>query len=162
MPFAIFEDKALQTYGIMKIKGKFLEDKLVMSHEQITKLIKEHGVDIVVLEDVFLGKNFTGTKSTLQTIGVLRHAAYLQNAICFLVPASKWRKGVIKKNRRESMKEQAVNYVNEMYDLDLEFHKSRTKTDDDIAEAIIMTEGLVWNRYTVENVKVFKDKKVVG
>ncbi len=158
MPYSVFEDKFLVDYGLIKIKGKFLEDKMSQAYKEITELIRKHGIAIVLLEDVYYGRNFTSTKSTLQMVGALRTACYENNATSFLVPASKWRKGIIKGGIRENMKEQAVNYVNDNYDLEFTYEKERTSTDHDIAESIIMTEGLVWGRYTLEKVRVFKRK----
>jgi crossover junction endodeoxyribonuclease RuvC len=155
MPFSVFEDKELVDFGILKVEGKHLEDKLFSAYTNIQSLIDKYKVQVVVLEDVFYSKNFTSTKNTLQTLGALRLASYQKNAICYTVQASKWRKGVVKGRQRQSLKEQAVDYVNEMYDLNLTYDKSRTKTQDDIAEAIIMLEGLVWQRYTLENVSLF-------
>lgn len=154
-PYAIFQDKELIAYGVLPIEGKFLEDKIKSAHDNVIELAEKYKVDVFVFESLYYGKNAWGAISTLQVLGGMRLGAYMKNATCFTVNASKWRKGVIKGRQRTTVKEQAVNYVNEMYGLDLKYNKSRTKTDDDMAEAIIMTEGLVWNRYTVENVKVF-------
>lgn len=153
MVYAVFNDKELVTFGILKIKGKVLDDKLKYSYGAITEIIKKHSVDVVILEDVYYSKNFTSTKSTLQTMGVLKLASKLENVLCFTVQASKWRKGVIKKSTRDTMKKQAVDYVNEFYDLGLVHSTNRVKSDDDIAEAIIMTEGIVWGRYEIDDFK---------
>lgn len=158
MPFAVFNDKELYDFGILRVKGKYLEDKLDEASKNIQELIDKYEVDVVILEDVFLSKGFTSTKNTLQMLGSLRLSAYRKGAVCFTVQATKWRKGVIKQGKRNPMKKQAVEYVNEMYDLDLTYDKNRTKTQDDIAEAIIMVEGLVWQRYTLDKVRIFKDK----
>jgi len=155
MPFSVFEDKDLVDFGLLKIKGKYLEDKLFAGYTNIQELIDKYKVDVVVLEDVFYSKNFTSTKNTLAMVGALRLGAYQKEVPCFSVHASKWRKGIIKGRQRASVKQQAVDYVNEMYDLDLTYDKNRTKTQDDMAEAILMLEGLVWQRYTIENVRVF-------
>ena len=158
MPFAVFENKELKDFGILSVKGKYLEEKLAYASREIEDLIYLYEVDVVVLEDVFLAKNFTSTKNTLQMMGALRLSSYKSGATCFTVMATQWRKGVIKQGKREPMKKQAIEYVNEMYDLDLEYDHRKTKTQDDIAEAIIMIEGLVWQRYTLDKVKIFKDK----
>lgn len=158
MPYAVFDNKDLVDFGIIKIKGKYLEDKLKAGYTEIQKKIDDYDIDVVILEDVYHGVNFTSTKSTLQMLGALRMGAYEKDAVAFLVPATKWRKGVIKQTRRATMKQQAVDYANEMYDLDLMYDKKRTRTQDDMAEAIIMTEGLVWQRYTLEKVRMFSDK----
>ncbi len=158
MPFAVFDGKELIDYGILKVEGKYLEDKLASASENLTNAIEEYKIDVIVLEDVFYYKNFTSTKNTLMMLGALRLSAYKKNVVCYTVQATKWRKGVIKQRQNTAVKEQAVDYVNEMYDLSLEYHKSRTKTDDDIEEAIIMVEGLVWQRYTLEKFRYFKDK----
>lgn len=162
VPFAVFEDKKLEVYGIEKIKAKYLEDKIYVAYDRVKTLIQKYKIDVVVFEDVYYGLNFTTTKSTLQVMGAMRLACYEEGVTSFLVPSSKWRKGIISNKGRAGKKEQAIDYVNEMYDLDLVYDKNRTKTDDDIAEAILMTEGLVWERYSAEKVKVFNDKvKVV-
>lgn len=155
MPFAVFEDKELVDFGLLKIKGKYLEDKLFSGYTNIQNLIDKYEVDVVILEDVFYYKNFTSTKNTLEMVGALRLGAYQRTVPCFTVQATKWRKGVISKRKREGMKQQAIDYVNEMYDLTLEYDSNRTKTQDDMAEAIIMVEGLVWQRYSLENVRIF-------
>lgn len=158
MPFAVFENEALLDFGILKVNGKFLEDKLKTGYDNVQELIDKYGVDVIVFEDVFYSKNFTSTKNTLQMLGSLRVAAYDKNVSCFTVQATKWRKGVIKSGKRDSMKKQAVDYVNEMYDLELTHDPNRTKTQDDIAEAIIMVEGLVWKRYTLDKFRWFGDE----
>lgn len=155
MPFSVFEDKDLVDFGILKVDGKYLEDKISSVYTNIQSLIDKYKVQVLVLEDVFYSKNFTSTKNTLQVLGALRLGAYQKNVPCFTVQATKWRKGIVSGRERQSLKEQAVSYVNEMYDLDLKYDKSRTKTQDDMAEAIIMVEGLVWQRYTLENIKLF-------
>lgn len=156
IPFAVFDGRLLEDYGVIPLKGKFLEDKLILAHDKIMELVEKYNIDIVILEDVFYGKNFQGTKSTLQILGAMRLGAYKMNATCFLILASKWRKGIIKTRQSVGVKEQAVDYVNDHYNLGLVYDKNRSKTDDDVAECIIMVEGLVWGRYTTENVRVFK------
>lgn len=159
MPFSVFDNKKLIDFGVFSTKGKHFEEKLNFQYEKIQELIEEYNIDTVILEDVFVGKNMYGAKSTMQMLGSLRMGAYRSGKTCFLVLATKWRKGIIKTRQKISVKEQAVNYVNENYGLNLEYHKSRVKTDDDMAEAIIMVEGLVWGRYSIEDVKLFKKEK---
>ena len=159
MAYSVFHDKSLISYGIIKIKGNSLDDKLLDSFNKITELIEKHNVDVVILEDVFYSKNFTSTKSTLQTMGALKLAVVIKDKLCYTVQATKWRKGVIKKSQRDSMKKQAVDYVNLAYQLDLEHNTNRAKSDDDIAEAILMVEGLVWGRYDIENFTFIDEAK---
>jgi len=159
MPFAVFEDKKLIDYGVYTTKGDFLEEKMNFQYEKIKELIEEYNIDVVVLEEVFMGRNMRGAKSSISAQSAMRLGTYHMGKICFVVLATKWRKGIIKSGQKIGVKEQAVNYVNKFYDLDLEYHKSRTKTDDDMAEAIIMVEGLVWGRYTLDDVKMFKEEK---
>ena len=158
MAFSVFEDYNLITYGIIKIKGKNLEDKLQFASEQIEELINKHHVNAVILEDVYYSKNFTSTKSTLQMMGALKLKSLESGAVVSTVQATKWRKGVIKKSTRDTMKKQAVDYVNEFYGLDLKHSTNRAKSDDDMAEAIIMVEGLVWKRYTLDSFIFHEDK----
>lgn len=154
-PYAIFDDKKLIAYGVLPIEGKFLEDKIYKAYENIDKLAKDYNVDVFIFEDVYIGVNAVTAKSTLQVLGAMRLSAYHHKATCFTVQVAKWRKGVITGKTRADKKKCAIDYVNEMYGLDLVYHSSRTKTDDDMAECIVMVEGLVWGRYTLENVKVF-------
>lgn len=157
MPFSVFEDKSLVDFGVFTTKGNYFEEKLNFQYNKIQELIDDYDIDVVILEDVFVGKNMYGAKSTMQMLGALRMGAYAKGKTCFLVLASKWRKGIIKTRQKVGVKEQAINYVNDAYSLDLKYHKSRTKTDDDMAESIMMVEGLVWGRYTLEDVKLFKE-----
>lgn len=159
MPFSVFDNKKLIDFGVYTTEGSFFEEKLNFQYNKIQELIEQYNIDVVILEDVFVGKNMYGAKSTMQMLGALRMGAYHKGKTCFLVLASKWRKGIIKTRQKVTVKEQAVNYVNENYNLNLEYNKNRTKTDDDMAEAIMMVEGLVWGRYTLEDVKLFKKEK---
>lgn len=159
IPFCVFDDRQLIDFGVFTTEGKYFEEKLNFQYNKIQELIEKYDIDVVILEDVFVGKNMFGAKSTMQMLGALRMGAYKKGKSCFLVLASKWRKGVIKTRQKIGVKEQAINYVNDNYGLDLVYDKSRTKTDDDMAEVIIMVEGLVWGRYTLENIKMFKKEE---
>lgn len=158
LPYSVFEDKYLFDFGNIKIKGNHITDKMSMAFDEIQSLIDKYQIDVVVLEDVFMGGNFQSAKSQAKMLGVLQLASTFKKCSTVTALATKWRKGIIKSGQKTPVKEQAVNYVNDVYDLDLEYKKSRTKTDDDIAEAILMVEGLVWERYTVEKPKLFSDK----
>lgn len=159
MPFAVFNDKKLVDYGVYSIKEDFLEDKIAFAYHKIKELITQYNIDVLILEDVYINLNPNGSKSSIQVMGAMRLGAHELNVPCFTVMASKWRKGVIKGRKRAEKKKLAVEYVNENYGLDLKYFSSRTKTDDDIAEVIIMVEGLVWERYTLDDVQMFNAGK---
>jgi Holliday junction resolvasome RuvABC endonuclease subunit len=163
IPWAVFEDKRLIGYGAIPIiqpntkKGIYSEDRLHDVYQKVSALIKDNNVDVVILEDVFLGKGMHAMRENIQALAVMRLASYINKATTFVVLATSWRKGIIESERKNGngVKMQAIDYVNKTYGLALKYSTSKTKTEDDIAEAIIMTEGLAWKRYSPEKIKIY-------
>lgn len=144
--FAYFDNGELKGYGLIRNNAKF--DRLGFMASKIRQITTVHPVpDMLVIEDVQTQSNVATMKLLAELKGMLEYMAKidLDIAVAVLEP-SKWRKSLgFKQGRvkREDLKEQALDYVQSKYRIDVA---------EDIAEAICI--GSV----AVESVKDGREK----
>lgn len=152
------------------------EDNAIDIVEQVVQVLTNYEIEYIIMEDVpeYIRKGSKGgiiAKPTIVLGGV--HAlfyyilSYKYNyEICFL-NVDEWRKelGFLlgKERDRESMKQKAVDFVNNTFGLNLHFVKgSKAKTqDDDVAEAIaIVCSTRDKYKYKKPTVRLGRSRKV--
>lgn len=144
--FGYFDNGKLKDYGI--IRNNVKSDRLGFMASQIKRLVEYlPEIDLLVIEDVQTQSNVATMKLLAELKGMLEYMAKidLDIAVAVLEP-SKWRKSLgFKQGRvkRDDLKEQALDYVQSKYRIDVA---------EDIAEAICI--GSV----AVESVKDGREK----
>lgn len=137
--FSIFDDKQLIKYGVIKSKCETFEDKILDISSQITKIINDFHIDLVLLEDVQNQKNLQTFKKLSIFEGVLMKTSHFEGTSYLIIPSSTWRV-YLKKNvklpyhnnkrlQRKELKEMSKQLVYDIY---------KIKVSDDIADSIVM------------------------
>jgi Holliday junction resolvasome RuvABC endonuclease subunit len=134
--YAIFEDKELITYGTLKSEKN--EKNPMIRIEQIYNKIKDvvlnNNIKYIVFEDTMFIKNIDTLKQLCQLQGCIMALCYDKNIGFHMFLPNEWRKHLgFKGRKREEQKQQAIDFVNDKYNLNLEF---KLEGNDDKAEAI--------------------------
>jgi len=147
--YAIFINGKLQSYGIMYADSQNVHERILHIRSQILEKIIQYGITHVVLEEIPMQKNnnLIVAHDLCVGQGAILVSCYDHNLGLKLYSPTSWRSimelynGTNESKKRDYQKQAAVNLVNELYGLDLKYYKSETKknkTDDDIAEAILI------------------------
>lgn len=137
--YSIFIDKQMIKYG--KINTSNIDNsilKIIKIRDEVNNLIKQESIDLIVLEDIYMGYNVETFKTLAILLGSLEILAYENNIKCLLQTAYNWKKGVnlnLSKHdknskRREYQKNASINLANKLFYLEL--------TDDDIADSLLI------------------------
>lgn len=152
--YSIFIDNQMIKYG--KINTSNIENsilKIIKIKKEICDIIKNENIDLIVLEDIYMGYNVETFKTLSILLGTLEILAYENNIKCLVQTPYNWKKGVnlnlskFSKNekRREYQKKASVNLANKIFYLNLD--------DDDISDSLLI------GYYTVNN--CLKRKKFI-
>ena len=120
------------------------EDRLLKQIENIDNyinacLVFEIDSNICfALEDSYYKTNAKVFKDAVLFQGMMRLYCHSHNQHLTLLHATSWRKGKIKAKRRDEQKQEAIEYVNNRFGLNLTYNKNKLKSFDDVAEAIIL------------------------
>lgn len=113
-----------------------VESRIDLMKNIMLKYIYKYQVSFVTLEDVFLKttkgvySNYNSFKVLCELLGVLKNKLYSENILYQLIKPSEFRSTCkIKGREREEQKLNAIKFVKEKYNLDVE---------EDLAEAICM------------------------
>lgn len=140
--YAIFEEDKLIDSGTFISNGDTGLLRIEEIYKQIYKKSKEYEIEAFVFEDTFSKLNVKVTKLLCWLQGAIMQMAFVEDYGFVMYYPSSWRKNLgfkrkCKKNpqldfktNRLYQKYQAIEYVNNIYDLNL------SNKDDDIAEAI--------------------------
>jgi hypothetical protein len=153
--WAIFHNSKLKDYGLIELEklikdderfeNKDYIDRIALLKEIILAMVKKNKIDIVGFEDIIM-TSFGGRANATQVdvfkklakaLGVLE-VGMIDNGIYYITtPAGVWRKGLKLGTKREEIKANTIDYVNEKFKLELRPYQPKKKdNDDDIADAI--------------------------
>jgi hypothetical protein len=153
--YVVFVANKIITYG--KISKDFEDDnwrkRIIYMCKEIIKIIKEYGIDTMVVETpVKTIANVNTLEQLFVLNGALMAVASMLNINFIPVDVNQWRKkvGILRdipkdtKNKRAILKERSVNMANELYNLDLVWKSATSKyNDDDISDAILLTHSII-------------------
>lgn len=150
--WAIFKNKELIDYGIIKPKGGDWRSRLFNEGVYIDEIIKKYSPEKIYMEDVPLDSK--GGLKTLVVLGGVQGFFYgiastNRVPIEFISPNT-WRSniglydGTNNGKKREFLKQKAIEKVNEIFGLSLCWHGINSKkTEDDVAEAILICASML-------------------
>lgn len=131
--FVVVKENSIDTMGFLRQdKNEELAIRIYEMKKEIRKLIKEHNIKNLVLEEIFLGQNLLTYRALCMLIGVLVDLCIEMEVSCTLVLASVWREKYGIKGIRSACKAKALSIVKVKFGLDL------SKQEEDLAEAILI------------------------
>ena len=144
--WAIFDDKELKAYGLIKPDGEDWRERIVNQAPQLVEIISKYKPEKIYMEDVPLKSKYP---KVLVQLGAVQGFIYGVTAsvhvtVVFLGP-SEWRSpmglfdGTREGTKRAEMKRKSVEKANELFGLNLVWKSACSiKNDDDIADAILV------------------------
>lgn len=127
----IDENENLLDYQLIELKHiKDIDDRTKEMMKCIAEFIAKHKPDVCYTENSWNKQNVETTKKLSEIIGATRYMCILDNC-CFnrLLPSA-WRAKLgIGGGKREELKQRAIQYVKEKYNIDV---------NDDVAEGICL------------------------
>lgn len=137
--WAIFEDKQFISYGKECINGIDSEERLLNIHKIASKLIEEKKPTFVLTHII----NAERTKKKVldkvyEVRTIFKLVALQNNSIYAEFETSGWEKRIISERITDRKK---LNFINRGYKIQLD--------DTNIADAIILAEGVAWNRLQI-------------
>lgn len=150
--YSIYIDKQLIKYG--KIDTKDYEDsifKIIKIRNEINKIITEENIDLLVIEDIYMGYNVHTFKILSILYGILEILSIEKNILFLSQVPYNWKKGVgislgvsnNDKKRRDKQKESSVDIVNRKFGLSIK--------DNDISDSILIGYHTVNNCIKEQN-----------
>ena len=143
--WAVFDNKGLSAYGVIKPQGEDWRDRLVHQGPKLKEIINKYHPTKIVMEDVPL-KSSGGLK-VLVLLGAVQGFIYgiassYELPVKFVSPTT-WRSsmgfydGTEDGKKRDVMKKKAIEYANKEFGLNLKYVSPKSKQNqDDTAEAI--------------------------
>ena len=153
--WAIFDDKELKAYGLIKPNGEDWRERIVNQAPQLVEIISKYKPEKIYMEDVPLKSKYP---KVLVQLGAVQGFIYGVTAsvhvpITFLVP-SEWRSpmglfdGTREGTKRAEMKRKSVEKANELFGLNLVWKSACSiKNDDDIADAILVAYSQIKKKH---------------
>lgn len=152
--YSIFIDNQMISFG--KVDTKQYDDpilKIIKIRDIINEIIKKENIDLLVIEDIYIGYNANTYKTLAILYGVLEILAYENDIIFISQTAYQWKKGVglnLSKlkgmsNRRDYQKRHSIELANKIFHLDLE--------DDDISDSLLIGYHTVNNCFKKSIIK---------
>lgn len=147
--YAVFVDNILKDYGIMRSDSSNVHERIMQIRAQILQKILQYNIAQIVLEEVPMQKNNNLMVAHDLCVGqgmVLGLCCEKELGLKLYAPSS-WRSimglynGTQAGTKRDYQKQAAVDLANQLYGLDFQYYKNDTKknkTDDDMAEAILL------------------------
>ena len=151
---SIFDNTELIYYDKFEIKDKGLEprDRMKLIYSEIKRLYSLYHFDTIIMEDVPINSN--NNLAVGKNLSILQGMVFAfceqVNIIQTLYAPSAWRSiigtydGTREGMKRENQKKKAVETVNNIYGLNLNYCQNDNKSqnsDDDIAEAILIARA---------------------
>lgn len=131
--YAVLDDNKLISYGTIKTPKKAdLLDKIIYIEEHIKQIIKVKEVEFIVIEDLAVTRSASTTKALTGLLYHLLVEFRKRDMLVVQVRPTQWRSicGIKGKGRNE-LKANAIQYVKNIYDLDV---------NDDEADAICIAK----------------------
>ncbi|MGL5576770.1 MAG: hypothetical protein ACRDD8_05255 [Bacteroidales bacterium] len=135
--WAVYYDNQLIDCGVFKQNSANTMERISNTRKDMIKIIKEHKINVVVFEDIYLNKNIHVYKVLAFLLGVLCTTLYDAGIVYDIIPAPEW-KGYhnILKGDREMQKLLSKRKFN--------------ADSDDISDALLI--GMyAWNEVIVES-----------
>lgn len=131
--YAVLDNGKLICYGSIKPPAKIsVFEKIILIEKEIKEIIKKKKVEYIIIEDLAVTRSANTTKVLA---GLLYHLIIeftKQELLTITVRPSQWRANSgIKGKKREELKQNAINHVREIYNLDV---------NDDEADSICIAE----------------------
>ena len=153
--WAIFDDKELKAYGLIKPNGEDWRERIVNQAPQLVEIISKYKPEKIYMEDVPLKSKYP---KVLVQLGAVQGFIYGVTAsvhvpVIFLGP-SEWRSpmglfdGTREGTKRAEMKRKSVEKANELFGLNLVWKSACSiKNDDDIADAILVAYSQIKKKH---------------
>jgi Holliday junction resolvasome RuvABC endonuclease subunit len=143
------EDGKIISYGLIKAddKEKNTDIRIEQIYKQIKEKVLEFKPDYIVFENTPSNNNPQLARSLSRLHGCIMSLGYDYDIGFRDYMPSEWRKlagtydGKREHMKREYQKQKAVEICNERYGTNFVYDKNDNKTEDDIAEAILISES---------------------
>ena len=150
------ETGALVDYGLIKTSSDDVRDRMKEIYFKLKEIIQRNDIKVVVVEDIPVNNhsNLKTGKDLSVLHGVILGVCFEQCLPWVVYAPSSWRSvvgtydGTREGTKREIQKQVAVDKVNELYNLNLNYFVRDTKenqSDDDKAEAILIARSFYLN-----------------
>ena len=147
-----YETGELVEYGLIKTNSDDVRDRMKEIYFELKRIIKDKDIKVVVVEDVPVNShsNLRTGKDLSILHGVILGVCFEQCLPYEVYLPSAWRSivgtydGTREGTKRDKQKQVAVAKVNEIYNLDFKYFERDTKenkSDDDMAEAILIARS---------------------
>lgn len=150
--WCIFKGADLKEYGTIPLfKCKNIHEKMLFFKNTVEKLTKKYKPDVVLIEDVWAGKNIKTTKTLAKFCGIAEETTYRITEQQPIIIVNKVVKGFFKCNDKESL----FNFIVDIFNFHTIFDNYKDYNDitDSIAQALY---------YINENVQVIREDKDYG
>jgi Holliday junction resolvasome RuvABC endonuclease subunit len=143
------EDGKLISYGLIKADAKEenIDTRIEQIYKQIKQLVLEFKPDYIIFENTPSHNNPQLGRQLSRLHGCIMSLCYDYNIGFRDYMPSQWRKvagtydGKREHMKREYQKQQSVDICNQKYGTNFVYNKNDNKTDDDIAEAILIADS---------------------
>ena len=153
--WAIFDDKELKAYGLIKPNGEDWRERIVNQAPQLVEIISKYKPEKIYMEDVPLKSKYPKVLVQLGAVQgfIYGVTAYVHVPVVFLGP-SEWRSpmglfdGTREGTKRAEMKRKSVEKANELFGLNLVWKSACSiKNDDYIADAILVAYSQIKKKH---------------
>ena len=130
--YCVIDTNKILTYGVIRPpSNKDFIDRIIFIEKEIKELIKAKSVEYVCIEELSSMRSASTTKKLAALQGHIEIQLRKKDILVVTVRPSEWRKNKIKGRKREELKNNAIKYVKDKYDLIV---------NDDEADAICIAE----------------------
>ena len=153
--WAIFDDKELKAYGLIKPDGEDCRERIVNQAPQLVEIISKYKPEKIYMEDVPLKSKYP---KVLVQLGAVQGFIYGVTAsvhvpVVFLGP-SEWRSpmglfdGTREGTKRDELKKKSIEKANKLFGLDLLWVSPKSsKNEDDIADSILVAYSQIKKKH---------------
>lgn len=130
--YCVIDNNKILTYGVIRPpSNKDFVDRIIFIEKEIKELIKAKSVEYVCIEELSSMRSASTTKKLAALQGHIEIQLRKKDMLVVTARPSEWRKNKIKGRKREELKNNAIKYVKDKYDLIV---------NDDEADAICIAE----------------------
>ena len=130
--YCVIDNNKILTYGVIRPpSNKDFIDRIIFIEKEIKELIKAKSIEYVCIEELSSMRSASTTKKLAALQGHIEIQLRKKDILVVTVRPSEWRKNKIKGRKREELKNNAIKYVKDKYDLIV---------NDDEADAICIAE----------------------
>ena len=130
--YCVIDNNKILTYGVIRPpSNKDFIDRIIFIEKEIKELIKAKSIEYVCIEELSSMRSASTTKKLAALQGHIEIQLRKKDMLVVTARPSEWRKNKIKGRKREELKNNAIKYVKDKYDLIV---------NDDEADAICIAE----------------------